>query len=151
MHHLEEKYSFKKCTITWCILHIILSKTSKFAITLKNDAFVAKKVNTRLTKNFRAICALAERLLNSATLADQFLFPLPLTLTFSFDFFFPYRTSGSCEKRTPPVAALLSTLLLSTFIFYNHLHQSVCLYIKALVIHPEHILFRIESYNLVIL
>ena len=88
---LSQKHCFlgKECTITWCILHIILSKTSKFAITLKNDAFVAKKVNTRLTKNFRAICALAERLLNSATLADQFLFPLPLTLTLSDDFFFP--------------------------------------------------------------
>ena len=37
----------KKCTITWYILHIILH-----LITRKNDAFVAKIANTRLTKNF---------------------------------------------------------------------------------------------------
>ena len=40
----------------------------KFAITRKNDAFVAKIVNTRLTKIFMAIFALAEMLPTSATL-----------------------------------------------------------------------------------
>ena len=58
----------KRCTITWYVLHIILSWIDKFAITCKNDAFVAKKVNTRLTKVFMTIFALAERLPTSATL-----------------------------------------------------------------------------------
>ena len=58
----------KMCTITWYILHILLSKFCKFAITRKNDAFVAKIVNTRLTKNFMAIFAPDERLPSSATL-----------------------------------------------------------------------------------
>ena len=39
-----------------------------FASTRKNDAFVAKIVNTRSTKLFMAIFALAERLPTSATL-----------------------------------------------------------------------------------
>ena len=37
----------------------------------KNDAFVAKIVNTRLTKIFMAIFALNERLPTSATLIDD--------------------------------------------------------------------------------
>ena len=41
-------------------------------IMCKNDAFVAKKVNTRLTKVFMAIFALAERLATSATLVMMF-------------------------------------------------------------------------------
>ena len=57
-----------KCTITWYILHIILSSICKFAITRKNHAFVAKIVNTLLTKHFWAVFALAERLPTSATL-----------------------------------------------------------------------------------
>ena len=40
----------------------------KFAITRKNNAFVAKIVNIRLTKMCMAIFALAERLPTSATL-----------------------------------------------------------------------------------
>ena len=67
---LGQKQCFlgKKCTITWYILHIILSEICIFAITRKNDAFVAKIVNTRLTKILMAIFALAERLPTSATL-----------------------------------------------------------------------------------
>ena len=60
-----------KCTVTWCILHLILSKICKFAITRQNNAFVAKIVNTHLTKKFMAIFALAERLLTSATLTAR--------------------------------------------------------------------------------
>ena len=41
---------------------------SKFEITRKNDAFVAKIVNTRLTKGFMAIFAPAESLPSPATL-----------------------------------------------------------------------------------
>ena len=59
----------KRCTITWYTLHVILSLICKFAITRKNDAFVAKIVNTCLTKSFMASFALAERLPTSATLA----------------------------------------------------------------------------------
>ena len=40
----------------------------KFAIMRKNDAFVAKIVNTRLTKGFMAIFAPAESLPSPATL-----------------------------------------------------------------------------------
>merc|ERR1711963_1367218 len=58
----------KKCTITWYILHILLSQIKKFEITRKNDAFVAKIVNTRLTKGFMAIFAPAESLPSPATL-----------------------------------------------------------------------------------
>ena len=47
-----------------CYTEIIL----KFAIMRKNDAFVAKIVNTRLTKIFMAIFAPDERLPSSATL-----------------------------------------------------------------------------------
>ena len=63
---LGQKQCFpgKRCTITWYILHIILSQFCKFAI-----SFVAKIVNTRLTKIFMAIFALAERLPTSTTLA----------------------------------------------------------------------------------
>ena len=43
----------------------------KFAITRKNNAFVAKIVNTRLTKIFMAIFAPNERLPTSATLIDD--------------------------------------------------------------------------------
>ena len=42
----------------------------KFAITRKNDTFVAKIANTRPKKIFVAIFALAERLPNSATLGS---------------------------------------------------------------------------------
>ena len=42
----------------------------KFAIMRKNDAFVAKMVNTRLTKVFMTILAPDERLPTSATLND---------------------------------------------------------------------------------
>ena len=41
---------------------------SKFEITRKNDTFVAKIVNTRLTKGFMAIFAPAESLPSPATL-----------------------------------------------------------------------------------
>ena len=55
------------------VLHAILSKISKFTITRRNDAFVARIVNARLTKNFIANFALATRLPTSATLwsSDQ--------------------------------------------------------------------------------
>ena len=43
---------------------------SKIEITRKNDAFVAKIVNTRLTKDFMAIFAPAESLPSPATLPD---------------------------------------------------------------------------------
>ena len=59
----------KKCTITWYILQILLSLSCKFAITRKNDAFVAKIVNARLTNIFMAIFAPDERLPSSAILA----------------------------------------------------------------------------------
>ena len=67
---LGQKQCFlgKKCTITWYILHILLSKICKFKVRRKNDAFVARIVNTRLTKIFMAIFALDERLPSSATL-----------------------------------------------------------------------------------
>ena len=42
--------------------------SQKFEITRKNDAFVAKIVNTRLTKGFMAIFAPAESLPSPATL-----------------------------------------------------------------------------------
>ena len=42
-----------------------------FIITRKNDANVAKKVNTRLTTVFMAIFVLAERLLTSATVHSR--------------------------------------------------------------------------------
>ena len=58
----------KKCTITLYILHIILSWVCKFGITRKNDTFVAKIVNTCLTKIFTDIFAFDEKLPNSATL-----------------------------------------------------------------------------------
>ena len=69
---LGQKQCFlgKKCTITWYILHILLSWICKFAITRKNDAFVAKIVNTRLTKIFMAIFAPNERLPSPATLGQ---------------------------------------------------------------------------------
>ena len=54
--------------IQYIILHILLGQIWKFAITSKNDAFVAKIVNTRLTKIFMAIFAPDERLPSSATL-----------------------------------------------------------------------------------
>ena len=59
----------KKCTITWYIFHILLSWYCKFAVTRKNNAFVAKFVNTRLTIIFMAIFAPDESLLSSATLS----------------------------------------------------------------------------------
>ena len=67
---LDQKQCFlgKKCTITWYILHIMLIKICKFAITRKYYAFVAKIVNMRLTEVFKVIFALAERLPTSATL-----------------------------------------------------------------------------------
>ena len=43
----------------------------KFAITPKNDAFVAKIANTRLTKYFMPIFALAKRLPTSVTLLNN--------------------------------------------------------------------------------
>jgi len=58
----------KNHTITWYILYIKLSWICKLAIMGKNDAFVAKIVNTCLTKTFMGIFALAERLPISATL-----------------------------------------------------------------------------------
>ena len=70
---LGQKQCFlgKKCTITWYILHILLSKICKVVITRKNNAFVAKIVTTRLTKIFMAIFAPNERLPTSATLIDD--------------------------------------------------------------------------------
>ena len=69
---LGQKQCFlgKKCTITWYILHISVSYFCKFAITRKNDAFVAKIVNTCLTKIFMAIFVPDERLPSSATLCS---------------------------------------------------------------------------------
>ena len=61
----------KKCTITWLILHIFVIYYCiycKFAIKRKNDAFVVKIVNTRLTKIFRAFFVPDEKLPSSATL-----------------------------------------------------------------------------------
>ena len=58
----------KNCTITWYIMRILLSENCKFAIAHKNNAFVAKIVNTHLTKIFMAIFAPDERLPSSATL-----------------------------------------------------------------------------------
>ena len=58
----------KRCTISWYILHIILIQICKFAITRKNNAFVVKIVNTRLTQICMPIFALAKRLPTSATL-----------------------------------------------------------------------------------
>ena len=70
MAFLGQKRCFlgKKCTITWDMLHILLNKICKFAISHKNDAFFAKIVNTRLTKIFMALFATDERLPSSATL-----------------------------------------------------------------------------------
>ena len=50
------------------MLHILMSSICKFAIAHKNDAFVAKIVNMRLTKIFMAIFAPDERLPTSVTL-----------------------------------------------------------------------------------
>ena len=50
-------------------MHILLSKICKFAITCKNDAFVAKIVNMCLAKIFIVIFAPDERLPSSATLS----------------------------------------------------------------------------------
>ena len=50
-----------------------MSSICKFAITRKNDAFVAKIVNTRLTKGFMAIFAPAESLPSPATLSPSLL------------------------------------------------------------------------------
>ena len=58
----------KKCIITGYILHTLLKQICKFAIIRKNDAFVAKIVNTRLTKIVMATFAPDERLPSSATL-----------------------------------------------------------------------------------
>ena len=52
----------KKCPITWQILHFILNWICKFAVTCKNDAFVAKIANTCLTKTCVAIFTPFERL-----------------------------------------------------------------------------------------
>ena len=52
------------CTITSYILHIILNQICKFAITRKNDAFVAKIANTHFPKFFVAIFALAKKAAN---------------------------------------------------------------------------------------
>ena len=49
------------------ILHIVLNFIYKFAITRKNDAFVAKIATTRRTKFFMAILVLNERLPTSST------------------------------------------------------------------------------------
>ena len=49
----------KKCTITFYILDILLRQICKFANKRKNDAFVAKIVNTRLTKIFITIFVLS--------------------------------------------------------------------------------------------
>ena len=58
----------KKYTVSLNILHIILNKMSGFVITRKNDAFVAKIVNMRLTKICMPIFAHAERLQTSTIL-----------------------------------------------------------------------------------
>ena len=55
-----------------------MSSICKFAITRKNDAFVAKFVNTRLTKIFMAIFAPDERLPSSATLLSGNICPCEL-------------------------------------------------------------------------
>ena len=67
---LGQKQCFlgKKCPITRYMLQIILSWSFKFAIKRKNDAFVAKIANMRLTEIFVGIFALAERLPTAATL-----------------------------------------------------------------------------------
>ena len=57
--------------IQYIILHILLGQIWKFAITSKNDAFVAKIVKTRLTKIFKAVFAPNKRLPSSATLVLQ--------------------------------------------------------------------------------
>ena len=62
------KNSVSWARITWYILQILLSLSCKFAITRKNDAFVTKIVNTRLTKISMAIFVPDERLPSSATL-----------------------------------------------------------------------------------
>ena len=54
--------------IHYHIVYIAVKSICKFAITRKNDAFFGKIANTRLTKTFVAILALAERLPTSATL-----------------------------------------------------------------------------------
>ena len=78
-----EKYLFGSKTVFlgqevhyyWSLSHIIFSKICKFAITRKNDAFVAKIVNTRLTKIFMANFAFDERLPTSAILLRRRDFP----------------------------------------------------------------------------
>ena len=67
---LGQKQCFlgKKCTITWYVLHILLSEFANLQLGAKNDAFVAKKVNMLLTKFVIPIFALAERLPTSAAL-----------------------------------------------------------------------------------
>ena len=46
----------KKFTFTWYKLHIILNQICKFAITRKNDAFVAKIINMHLTNFYSHFC-----------------------------------------------------------------------------------------------
>ena len=70
------------------VLHAILSKISKFTITRRNDAFVAKIVNTRSTKIFKAIFALAERPPTSATLFQLDITRLVWLLALTFDHLF---------------------------------------------------------------
>ena len=67
---LGQKQCFlgKKCTITWYVLHILLSEFANLQLGAKNDPFVAKKVNMLLTKFVIPIFALAERLPTSAAL-----------------------------------------------------------------------------------
>ena len=57
-----------QCTQIYHSFTVYLKGASPFAITRKNDAFVAKIVNTRLTKIFIAYFAPDERLPTSATL-----------------------------------------------------------------------------------
>ena len=54
-------------------------------ITRKNDAFVAKIVNTRLTKGFMAIFAPAESLPSPATLMDRWLFGVIMNMVLVLD------------------------------------------------------------------
>ena len=71
MHFVEDYW--QKSTLLGqkqCILHTILDLICNFAITRKNDAFVAKIASMRLTKTFVAIFAVAERLPTTATLVQ---------------------------------------------------------------------------------
>ena len=63
----KQCFSGKKCTVAWYILYFILSCICRFTITCKIDAFVAKIVNTCLTKIFTVIFALP----TSATLLGR--------------------------------------------------------------------------------